>query len=146
MVRNQRVVKTAFVAGSVPPPSDTIWNHIRSLGVNLKLLNRDAKNKEVGLDETIQTFLLRTMIDVRPPETIALLTGDGAGDEIGIGFLADLKRAHSLGWKVEVYSWDAGCKRELREFAKQHGTYYKLEDFYDHITFIEGGRRPIQTT
>ncbi|MFC4102890.1 NYN domain-containing protein [Paenibacillus xanthanilyticus] len=143
LARDGRELKTAVVAGSVPPPSDGVWNHLKSLGVNLQLLNRDLTNKEVGVDETIQTYLLRTMIDVDPPETIALLTGDGAGEEFGIGFLSDIKRAHKLGWNIEVYSWGAGCKRELREFAQQHGKYVNLEDHYNHITFILGGRRPV---
>ena len=79
-------------------------------------------------------------MDRAEPGTIALLTGDGAGINEGQGFLADALRLAEHGWKFEVYSWDAACHSKLKAFAMQNGKYIKLEDYYENITFIEGGR------
>lgn len=53
-------------------------------------------------------------------------------------------RLTERGWKFEVYSWDAACNSKLREFAMANGKYFKLEDYYEYITFIVGGRRPVE--
>lgn len=137
--RNDREVAGAFIVGSIPPEDDGIWDYIRSLGITLELLERSAKNKEIGVDETLQTRMLRLLLDTEP-STIAVLTGDGAGSKVGRGFLSDLERAHKMGWKIEVYSWDASCNKKLKSFAETHGTYIPLEDFYNVITFIKNNR------
>ena len=54
---------------------------------------------------------------------MVLLTGDGAGINSGEGFLADAIRLATRGWKFEVYSWDAACHTQLKEFAEKNGKY-----------------------
>jgi hypothetical protein len=74
-----------------------------------------------------------------------LLTGDGAGYDDGVGYHADLERLERAGWGIEVISWDNACAGKLKEWAGSVGVYVKLEDYYDSVTFIEGGRtaRPL---
>ena len=69
-----------------------------------------------------------------------LLTGDGVGYDDGVGFHADLERMAKGGWGVEVLSWDVCCKKTLKEWATTAGVFIPLENYYDQITFIEGGR------
>lgn len=140
LVRGGRTMEAAYVAGSVPPPSDSLWAYIEKLGIDLTLLNKTADGKEQeSVDMSLQSMLLRTIID-NPPSTIAILTGDGAGDLLGKGFLADLKRAKKLGWNIEVYAWETSCNRYLREYAEKEGKFIGLEKYYYSITFMQGGR------
>ena len=140
LVRGGRSMEAAYVAGSVPPPSDSLWAYIEKLGIDLTLLNKTADGKEQeSVDMSLQSMLLRTVID-NPPSTIAILTGDGAGGMLGKGFLADLKRAKKLGWNIEVYAWETTCNRYLREYAENEGKFIGLEKYYYSITFMQGGR------
>ena len=72
------------------------------------------------------------------PSTIAILTGDGAGKQLGEGFLTDLQRVHRFGWKIEVYAWERSCNRHLKTFAQNNGKFVSLEDYYYSITFLKG--------
>ena len=140
LVRAGRKMEEAYVAGSVPPPSDALWAYIKQLGVNLTLLNRTADGKEQeSVDMSLQSMLLRAVIDYKP-STIAVLTGDGAGNMLGKGFLSDLQRAKKVGWDIEVYAWETTCNRYLREYAEREGKFIGLEKYYYSITFMQGGR------
>jgi hypothetical protein len=131
-----------FCVGSVPPPTDAIWGHIERLtGKKPELYERGAASgKEQAVDQALQTRMLRLGYDYNPPETIVLLSGDGSGFEEGIGFFADIKRLHGIGWKVEVLAWDDHCKRQMREWANEKALYVPLDKFYSSVTFIENLR------
>lgn len=145
LVRNNRSIDKAYVAGSVPPPSDSLWEHLRNLDIQLTLLDKTASGKEQdSVDISLQSMMLRSILDY-PPNTMAILTGDGAGALEGKGFLSDLQRAHRIGWSVEVYSWEGTCNRYLRDFAEKNGKFVSLEKYYYSISFIRNGRivRPL---
>ena len=46
----------------------------------------------------------------------------------------------NAGWGIEVVSWDIACAKALKTWAGSVGTYIKLEDHYDSVTFIQDGR------
>lgn len=143
LVTRNRFIDDIFLAGSIPPKNDMLWGSLRRLGIQPKLLPRSITDGEADTtDHVLQLALLRLAMDKPEPDIVALLTGDGAGINSGEGFLADAKRLATRGWKFEVYSWDVACHRMLRDFATTNGQYFKLEDYYNNITFIEGGRRP----
>lgn len=96
-----------------------------------------ASGKEQAVDQALQTRMLRLGYDYDPPETLVLLSGDGSGHDSGIGFFADIKRLHKFGWKIEVLAWRDHCKREMREWAEQEGTFVDLKEFYSQISFLE---------
>ena len=52
---------------------------------------REARGIRVPGEDVIANHDVRTTIDSNP-STIAVLTGDGAGKQLGEGFLSDLKR------------------------------------------------------
>lgn len=142
LVANKRAIDDIFFAGSVPPKGDSLWKHIQSIGITPSLLPRSLTDGEADTtDHVLQLALLRLVWDNPEPNTIALLTGDGAGINNGQGFLADAKRIAEKGWKFEVYSWDSACHGLLKKFAEENGKYVNLEDYYENITFIKGGRR-----
>lgn len=142
LVMDNRHVDDIYFSGSVPPKGDALWNQIRVLGIVPSLLPRSITDGEADTtDHVLQLALLRLYLDKPEPKTIALLTGDGAGIKDGQGFLADAKRIAKKGWTFEVYSWDSTCHGLLKKFAEENGKYVNLEDYYDNITFIKGGRR-----
>ena len=141
---NGRTVNYAFVGGSVPPSSDPLWKRFKDLGINVEKQERGSSGGEIAVDEAVQLAIAHRLLDMDTPETIVLLTGDGAGYNEGKGFIASLKRAVKHGCKVEVASWDGGVNGRLRKFAEEHGVYTSLEPAYDKITFVNNKRWAIQ--
>lgn len=140
LTRNGRVMKGAYAAGSVPPPSDDLWVYLRNLGIDITLLNKTADGKEQdSVDMSLQTNMFRVACD-NQPDTMAILTGDGSGDALGKGFLADIKRIHKQGWNIEVYAWESTCNDHLKSYAKENGLFVPLEKYYYSITFLKGER------
>lgn len=138
-----RQVARAYCVGSVPPELDTVWKKLKTgTGLVPELYERGkASGKEQGIDQCLQVWMLRAMVDIAPPQVAVLLTGDGAGYDEGAGFHADLERMHRHGWGIEVVSWDVACARKLKTWATSVGCYVALEDFYESVTFLQDGRR-----
>ncbi len=137
-----RPIEQVLCVGSVPPPTDSVWGHIeKRTGKKPELYERGAASgKEQAVDQALQTRMLRLGYDFLPPETLVLLSGDGKGDEDGVGFFADAKRLHRIGWKIEILAWQRHCRREMAQWAQQNGVFVPLDDFYSQITFINGKR------
>jgi hypothetical protein len=136
-----RKVTRAYCVGSVPPDLATVWKRLsKDTGVRPELYERGKDSrKEQGTDQCLQVWMLRCLFDVKP-QVAVLLTGDGAGYTDGAGFHADLERMQKAGWGIEVLSWDLACAKALKSWATDVGAYVKLEDHYESVTFIEGGR------
>lgn len=143
LAANNRPIEQVFCVGSVPPPTDAVWGHIeKKTGKKPELYERGASSgKEQAIDQALQTRMLRLGYDFDPPETIVLMSGDGSGFEQGIGFFADIKRLHKVGWNVEVLSWKDNCKKEMKIWAEENGLFIPLDDFYGSVTFLEGLRK-----
>lgn len=140
-IRSGHPVAFAYVAGSIPPKNDALWHRFDDLGCEVKTQERgDVSGREVAVDEVIELEMANRVLDVTPPQTIVLLTGDGSGYTDGKGFIKQLERAHKHGWAIEVVSWDGGCNRYLKAFAQENGAYRSLEPVYDKITFINNKR------
>ena len=134
-----REIEHAIAVGSVPPELRHVWNRLENEGVTVQLLERGAmQGREQGVDQTLQTAMLRDAFDYNGDPGIAvLLTGDGSGFVDGVGFHADLERMHGRQWRIEVLSWRHSCNRRMREWAERNGKFVALDDFYDSITFLE---------
>ena len=135
-VRDTRTVSYAFLAGSIPPETDDLWQRFRNLGITVETQARNVSGQEVAVDEIIQLHMANRLLDTSTPERIVLLTGDGSGYLDGRGFIRQLERAVTHGWEIEVISWDAGCNRHLKQYAQNHGVYRDLESVYENVTFI----------
>ena len=138
LARAGRDIERAIAVGSVPPELRHVWNRMENEGVTVELLERGAiEGREQGVDQTLQTAMLRDALDYNGDPGIAvLLTGDGSGFIDGVGFHADLERMHKRGWRIEVLSWRHSCNRRMREWAEESGTFVALDDFYENITFL----------
>lgn len=139
--RNNRPISYSFVGGSIPPENTKLWKRFEDLNIELEIQERgEIGKKEIAVDEAIQLKIANLLLDKQYPETIILLTGDGAGYGDGKGFIKQLERALKKGWKIEVLSWDNSCNRFLKDFAKKNGIYIPLENAYYNITFINNKR------
>ena len=116
-----------------------MWNRLENEGVEVRLLERGALHgREEGVDQLLQTCMLRDLSDYNGDPGIAiLLTGDGSGFADGAGFQADLARMHKKGWGIEVISWRHSCNRGMRQWTQQNGTFVALDDYYESVTFLE---------
>ena len=139
LARAGREIEHAVAVGSIPPELRHVWNRLENEGVTVHLLERGAmQGREQGVDQTLQTAMLRDAFDYNgDPGIVVMLTGDGAGFHDGVGFHADLGRMHRRGWRIEVLSWRHSCNRRMREWAEQNGKFVALDDFYGSVTFLE---------
>jgi len=136
-----RPVDYSFVAGSVPPANDALWNRFAALGIRVQTQERgELSGQEVAVDELIQFRMANRVLEQDSPGRMVLLTGDGSGYNDGTGFIKQLELVHKHGWEIEVVSWDAGCNRRLRQFALDHGVYRPLEPVYNNVTFVNNKR------
>jgi hypothetical protein len=120
-----------------------VWNRLEAAtGVKPELYERgQVSGGEQGLDQCLQVHMLRAISDHIDPQIAVLMTGDGAGYDDGVGFHADMARMHFAGWGIEVVSWQGHCRRALRDWATANGVFVRLDDYYESVTFLEGGRR-----
>ena len=134
-----REIEHAIAVGSIPPELRHVWNRLENEGFTVQLLERGAlQGREQGVDQALQTAMLRDAFDYNGDPGIAvLLTGDGSGFADGVGFHADLERMQRRGWRIEVLSWRHSCNRQMREWAEENGMFIALDDFYDSVTFLE---------
>ncbi|MCY3683270.1 MAG: NYN domain-containing protein [Gemmatimonadetes bacterium] len=135
-----RPIERAIAVGSIPPELRQVWNRLENEDVEVQLLERGALHgSEQGVDQVLQTIMLRDTVDYNGVPGIAvLLTGDGSGFVDGVGFHADIERMYGKGWDIEVLSWRHSCNRRMREWAEENGKFIALDDFYNSITFLEG--------
>ncbi len=141
-----RPLANAFVVGSIPPEQRAVWEQLEAAtGVRPELYERGQfSGGEQELDQCLQCLqvhMLRAISDHRDPQIAVLMTGDGRGYDDGVGFHADMERMHAAGWGVEVVSWKRSCRRTLRKWATVKGKFIPLDDYYESVTFLEGGRR-----
>lgn len=145
LVENGREIGQVYFVGSTPPKTDSIWNYLHKIGIKPETIPRSENGEWDTTDHLLQNHLLR--LGYQPnPETVALLSGDGAGVKKDVGFFADLKRLVNVGWSVELYAWEETCHGDLMRYVKEVGKYINLTNHYEEITFIEGGRRAISHT
>lgn len=143
-----RPLREVVWGGSVPPPDDSVWTYLKDdLGIEPDLLNRANGGEQETVDHLLQLRMHRHVRKHRnSPGTIVLATGDGKGYYQEEGFLYDVENFVQDGWAIELLSWEHSCHRRLREFVENHGTFISLDQYYDQITFIKGGRvvRPLR--
>lgn len=139
LAHGNRDIERAIAVGSVPPELRHVWNRLENEGVTVQLLERGAlQGREQGVDQALQTVMLRDAFDYNGDPGIAvLLTGDGAGFDDGVGFHADLERMRGRNWRMEILSWRHSCNRRMREWAEGNGKFIALDDYYDSVTFLE---------
>ncbi len=83
--------------GSRPPEEDSVWQRIRDDGLDVKLFDRNIRNKEKGVDMEMGLDVAELIHAVSPPRTIVVAAGDA-------DFVPAVERAKRKNWTVEVGS------------------------------------------
>jgi uncharacterized LabA/DUF88 family protein len=104
VLKCRKLASIPHLYGSVPPPNDTVWKKIKSAGFDVKLFERNIRNKEKGLDMEIGLDMNDLSRDVTPAGTMILVAGDA-------DFVPVLVRVKKRGWTVEVYYWGNAAEK-----------------------------------
>lgn len=146
LVVQNRPVQSKVLAGSVPPENEDLWIYARDLGFDTDLLYRvntfEGENREQGVDEMLHLKIGNALLDYDPPQTMALLTGDGKKSSFGTSFPDQVRRAIRKGWEVEVYSWTPSLSKNYRLLEQEFHSQLRiveLDSSYEHLTFVKGG-------
>lgn len=108
--------------GSRPPNEDSFWQRMRDDGFDVRLFDRNIRDKEKGVDVEMGMDIAERLINVTPPQTIIVAAGDA-------DFIPPVTRARGRGWTVEVWFWSnaaVGMKTAASKF-------YPLEEYFDFL-------------
>lgn len=100
--------------------NETLWKEWMDAGYkpHIGMYYKHARNDLTTLQDRISFAL-----DHETPHTLVLVTGDGVLDE-KFSFISRVRKAVSLGWKVEVWSWRSSLSTRYDEL--ELGSVLKL--------------------
>lgn len=119
------LAEVPFLYGSRPPPDDSVWKRIRDDGFDVKVFDRNIRNKEKGVDMELGMDVAELLHTVPKPKTLVIVGGDG-------DFVPVVERAKKKGWTVEVWFW-SNAAAELKKAA---GRFCPLDP---HLNFLRLG-------
>jgi uncharacterized LabA/DUF88 family protein len=91
-------VEVPTLYGSRPPAEDSIWQRIRDDGFDVRVLDRNIRNKEKGVDMEMGMDIAGLIHGAAAPKTIVMAAGDA-------DFVPAVERAKAKKWVVEVWFW-----------------------------------------
>jgi uncharacterized LabA/DUF88 family protein len=97
--------------GSRPPDEDSVWQRIRDDGFDVKLFDRNIRNKEKGVDVDMALDISALLYTVTAPKIIVVAAGDA-------DFVPAVERARAKRWTVEVWFW-SNAAAELKKAANR---------------------------
>jgi uncharacterized LabA/DUF88 family protein len=97
--------------GSRPPANDSVWQRIRDDGFDVKVFDRNIRNKEKGVDMEMGMDIAELLHTVSPPRTIVIAAGDA-------DYVPVVERAKKKKWIVEVWFW-GNAAAELKKAASR---------------------------
>ena len=115
--------------GSRPPPDDTVWQQIRSEGFDVKLFDRNIRDKEKGVDMEMGMDVIERMYEHPEPETLVIAAGDA-------DFVGMVERAKKRKWNVEVWFW-GNASHDMKDAA----TFVDLDKAFEYLQ--KGGKVPL---
>ena len=92
------LAEVPILYGSRPPAEDSVWNRIREDGFDVKVFDRNIRNKEKGVDMEMGMDIAELLHTVKPPRVMIVAAGDA-------DYVPAIERAKSKGWPVEVWFW-----------------------------------------
>jgi hypothetical protein len=108
-----------------PPPGDSFWEMIKRKGWDVKIYDKNIRNKEKKVDVAIGYAMSKdafTRVD-KKKDVMTLVAGDKDYEPA----ISDLK---AEGFNVEVAFWGHAA-RELRQAATK---FINIDQYHDHIT------------
>src|SRR5439155_12770272 len=75
------------------------WERIRQDGFDVKVFERNIRNKEKGVDIEMAMDIADRLHEVQPPGILVIASGDA-------DYIPAIDRARRRDWKVEVWFWE----------------------------------------
>lgn len=125
---NRLLAQLPILYGSRPPPDDSIWDEIRKEGFDVRLFDRNIRDKEKGVDMEMGMDVIERLFEVDEPSTIIIAAGDS-------DFKGMTSRALKKGWKVEVWFW-GNAAADMKAAAD----FVDLDTAFDYLR--KGGKVP----
>lgn len=120
-------IKRCYLLGSRPPPNDTLWNIAERVGFEVKVVDRNIRNKEKKIDTGIATEMVADAFEHadKKTDTITLVAGDN-------DYVPPIERLINAGFEnVEVAFWEQ-CAVELRQTCIN---FTSLDSHFDHLSY-----------
>lgn len=118
---NRLLAQVPTLYGSRPPPDDTVWEEIRREGFDVRLFDRNIRDKEKGVDMEMGMDVIERLFEVPSPGTLVIAAGDG-------DFKGMIDRAKKKGWTVEVWFW-GNAAQEMKNAA----VFVDLDRAFDYL-------------
>ena len=119
---SRKLAEVPILYGSRPPPNDSIWDQIRKEGFDVKVFDRNIRNKEKGVDMEMGMDVVERVLSFKPAATVVLAAGDA-------DFLPIVKRAKRANWQTELWFW-GNAASELKVAVD---AYYQLDGCLDYL-------------
>jgi uncharacterized LabA/DUF88 family protein len=116
------LAEVPILYGSRPPKEDSVWKRIRDDGFDVKLFDRNIRNKEKGTDVEMGMDIAERILTVAVPQVMVVAAGDA-------DYLPAVNRAKGKKWEVEVWFW-SNAAIELKSAADK---FYPLEEYFDFL-------------
>lgn len=98
--------------GSRPPAEDSVWNRIRDDGFDVKVFDRNIRNKEKGVDMEMGMDMAKLIYGGTKPGVMVIAAGDA-------DYVPAVQRARLEGWPVEVWFW-SNAAGDLKNAASRY--------------------------
>jgi len=128
----------SILFGSRPPANDTLWARARAEGFEVKVLDRNAANKEKQVDTSLATLMVDDSYEFMKPERhdmVVLVAGDG-------DFVPPVRSVQRRGLRVRVVFWTHATSRELYGIADE---FAALDPQFDLLTRPAGAMPAVST-
>ncbi len=119
-------IKRCMLFGSRPPPNDSLWRAAEKAGFEVKVEERNVKNKEKKIDTGIVAAMTKDAYTIadKDHDTITLVAGDGDYVPAVLQLVED-------GFRVEVVFW-SHASGELQEAASK---FIALDAIVNHLAY-----------
>ena len=124
---NDKLVEKILV-GSTPPPNDNFWLFMINKGFTVETFER-TPNGEKAVDTELVAQGLDAIEKYNEPGRLVLMSGD-------YDMLPLVKRAHSRGWKVIVWTWKDSINTSYKKSAYIDSVLF-IDDIQDDYVFFE---------
>ena len=120
------LAEVPILYGSRSPAEDSVWDRIRDEGFDVKVFDRNIRNKEKGVDmEMGMDIAERIHTAVDQPRIMVVAAGDA-------DYVPAVERAKRKGWPVEVWFW-SNAAGDLKKAAAR---FCPLDE---HLNFMHRG-------
>jgi uncharacterized LabA/DUF88 family protein len=123
---SRRLAELPILYGSRPPPQDSVWDRIRDEGFDVKLFDRNIRNKEKGVDMEMGLDISERILTVKNPGTILIAAGDA-------DYIPVVARAASKGWTVEVWFWSNAAEDLRKAVSTRPHRFCPLDASHEYL-------------